>query len=70
MLDRDSCKLVLYFINFLKGSIYPVKEIEQQKVENLKRWIITDIVVAVLDRSTADPFPQPGFCLLAKFYNT
>lgn len=28
------------------------------------------MVVAVLDRSTADPFPHPGFCLFAKFYDT
>lgn len=27
----------------------------------------THTAVAVLDRSILDPFPHPGFCLLAKF---
>lgn len=36
-----------------------------------KRLKIQDVsytVVAVLERSTLEPFPHPGFCLLARFY--
>ena len=39
------------------------------KTKEVKIKLSTHSVVAVLDRSTPDPFPHPGFCLFAKFYN-
>lgn len=38
--------------------------------QDRKKGVHNYTVVAVLDLSTPDPFPHPGFCLLAKFYKT